>query len=699
MKLTRYRVTDFRSVKDSGWVDVDSVTALIGVNESGKTNLLLPLWKFNPAREGAIEPTADYPKRMFGEIRDNPEDYCFVTVEFDTGKLAHQIASQCGITVEQAGTVQVRRYFDGSYEVEFPKFKRRTSVPSAEALEELSRLAAHLGAVETLKPEESVKTDLLSRIQAMRAASANGEWTQAQIQQAVSSLEGALPRQPGKTSKLVPAVKETIDALSTWQAEMQVPAPEHQPGVEDLVVKALPKFIHYSNYGNLDSEIYLPHVVANLKRSDLGAKEGAKARTLRVLFNYVRLKPEEILELGQDFKDPSNPHRAPTDAEIDAIAKKKRERSILLHSADADLTSRFREWWKQGNYRFHFEADGNHFRIWVADDQRPENIELEARSTGLQWFFSFFLVFLVEATGEHKNAVLLLDEPGLSLHPIAQRDLSAFFDSLAETNQLVYTTHSPFLVDADRLDRVKKVYADSSGATVATSDLRKGVSGSAEAGAAYAVYSALNMSLAESLLLGCEPVIVEGPSDQHYLTLIKVLLISANKISPAREFVFPPAGGTKTLKTTAAILTGRDDALPFVLLDNDAPGARMAKELSTSLYEAEKDKVLLTDRFTGIERSEIEDLIPTSVYVEAIDKEFRLADEPFSDHVKPNVPIVPQVEIWAKNQSVELPKGWKVDVARRIKSAMLKRGIDSVPPDVVDRWTDLFQALEGKPSK
>ncbi len=49
MKLTRFKVTNFRSVADSGWIEVDAVTALIGVNESGKTNLLLPLWKLNPA--------------------------------------------------------------------------------------------------------------------------------------------------------------------------------------------------------------------------------------------------------------------------------------------------------------------------------------------------------------------------------------------------------------------------------------------------------------------------------------------------------------------------------------------------------------------------------------------------------------------------------------------------------------------------
>ncbi|MBP7611044.1 MAG: ATP-binding protein [Steroidobacteraceae bacterium] len=90
------------------------------------------------------------------------------------------------------------------------------------------------------------------------------------------------------------------------------------------------------------------------------------------------------------------------------------------------------------------------------------------RSTGLQWFLSFYLVFLVESQGEHKRSVLLLDEPGMSLHPLAQRDLSAFFDSLSSSNQILYTSHSPFLVDADRLERARKVYVTANGMTKAT---------------------------------------------------------------------------------------------------------------------------------------------------------------------------------------------------------------------------------------
>ena len=262
-----------------------------------------------------------------------------------------------------------------------------------------------------------------------------------------------------------------------------------------------------------------------MTRTDLGMKEAAKARTLKVLFEFVKLQPQEILELGRDFKDPANPTRQPTTAEIEAISEKKKQRSILLQSASTLLTKEFRSWWKQGQYRFRFEADGDHFRIWVSDDKRPEEIELEGRSTGLQWFLSFYLVFLVERADAHEGAVLLLDEPGVSLHPLAQRDLSEFFYSLANDNQLLYTCHSPFLVDADRLDRARKVYVDEDGTSKVTPDL----SASPEAGqrgASYAVYAALGLTVAESLLLGCKPVIVEGPSDQHYLTAIKNLLIS-----------------------------------------------------------------------------------------------------------------------------------------------------------------------------
>jgi len=115
---------------------------------------------------------------------------------------------------------------------------------------------------------------------------------------------------------------------------------------------------------------------------------------------------------------------------------------------------------------------------------------------------------------------------------MAQRDLSAFFDGLAQSNQLLYTSHSPFLIDADRLDRARKVYVADNGTSKVTSDLSSSEGTSERRNAGYAVHAAIGLTVAESMLIGCTPVVVEGPSDQHYLSAIKILLVSSGRAKP-----------------------------------------------------------------------------------------------------------------------------------------------------------------------
>src|SRR5205807_7724194 len=89
MKLKGFRVTNFRSVEDSGWIEVDDVAALIGMNESGKTNIVLPLWKLSPAKEGAISPTADYPRKLYNTFRHQSPKPVFIRAAFEVdGNLA-----------------------------------------------------------------------------------------------------------------------------------------------------------------------------------------------------------------------------------------------------------------------------------------------------------------------------------------------------------------------------------------------------------------------------------------------------------------------------------------------------------------------------------------------------------------------------------------------------------------------------------
>lgn len=300
----------------------------------------------------------------------------------------------------------------------------------------------------------------------------------------------------------------------------------------------------------------------------------------------------------------------------------------------------------------------------------------------------------MESSRDHRNAILLLDEPGLSLHPLAQRDLSTFFDNLSKTNQIIYTTHSPFLVDADALDRARKVYVGSDGSTKATSDLRRGYEDPRKNGATYAIYSALNMNVAESILLGCHPVIVEGPSDQHFLATIKALLIGGKRINPRRELVFPPSHGARNAQVIASILTGRDEILPVMLFDGDDAGRKMTRDMGNGLYKATKERILSTNDFTNFDNSEIEDLFPADFMAEVVDRWERRTDVPFSDVVEGGKPIVPQIETWAASQGITLSDGWKVDVSREAKKRAFAWGIEKFDSDVVRRWTELFAKFE-----
>jgi predicted ATPase len=719
MALRRFRVTNFRSVIDSGWVELGPVNALIGVNESGKTNLLMPLWKLNPARGGEIEPTSDFPKALFATIRDNPAGFQFIEAEFDCGARAAEFAAGAGISEEEAATVRVGRFYDGSYVVTFPRHRLDRRVPSAWADKLLADARDDLDAVSTQGSDRDLSARAGVAIDGLRAAldpaGRLGPNDLIRLRDAVAAL---LPPDARETSPCAPILEHLRGAFGQRMAELCAADPGSRHHVRQTVLRALPPFVYYSNYGNLDSEIYLPHVVENMLRDDLGAREAAKARTLKVLFGFVGLKPEEVLELGRDFRDIREAFEAetvaregflghvrnfmtratagasrPDAAELARIAEAKRTRSILMQSAGTKLTERFAEWWKQGDYRFRFEADGNHFRIWVADKRRPQEVELESRSTGLQWFLSFFLVFMVESMDAHRRAVLLLDEPGQSLHPLAQRDLSAFFDNLARTNQLVYTAHSPFLVDADRLDRVRKVYVAADGSTRSTADLREAEGSDEQAGAAYAVRAALTLGVAEAMLWSSRPVLVAGLPEQLHLGTIRTLLTAAGRIAPRRDLVFAPAGASRIAETAASLMAGRDGQLPLVLLAGDPAQRAMADELRAGLYATAPGRVLDLSALAGPRVASVEDLFPPALLADQLDRLERRPEVRLGDVVTDGAPFLPQVETWAAGEGLTLRPDWRGSLARRTRERVLDLGPDGFDPAVLALWTELFAAL------
>lgn len=703
-KLDRFKVHNFRSIEESDWIQVAENSCLVGTNEAGKTNLLIALWKLNPANNEPIVPLDDFPRHLYSNFKagKHSEDL-FISADFILEfKLQQEISNVLRCDIEQVKRVLVRRMYNGSYSITFP-YSKIDSFPTSRVISVFDDFQAKLKVNENFTKELELQQLLIeSFLKDLKNTFTSEIVLATDISESMDKIKSFLDINFGKKKNLPELFrKELISELEFFLNAFDGKAIEPTHEIKEKVIKYLPKFVYYSDYGNLDSEIFLPRVIEDFERDDLSETSRAKVRTLDVLFKYVKLSPKEIYELGNDTKviiktlnaynqEVSSEAKELTDDEISEWADKKRERGILLRSAATQLTQSFRKWWLQGNYSFAFEADGNHFRINVSDTLRPEPIELEGRSRGLQWFFSFFLVFLVETKESHSNTILLLDEPGLSLHPIAQYDLAKFFKKLSEENQLIYTSHSPFLVDMDNLANVKAVYIDSeSGRTKVSSNLRYNETDSEKS--IYPIHAALGLTVSDTLLLGCMPVLVEGVSDQVYLSLIKRYLIGKGKLQYSKEIVFIPTGGVRGMGPVSKLVSSREDKLPVVLLDSDKPGIEYQKQLLSGRYKDEKQKVLDVSQFIGEGEYEIEDLLPSSSLISLIDRKFR-SEQYFEDYFKVGVPIVIQVEQWAKSNGIILVEGWKVELARNLQNRFDK-AFENISESQVEIWNNLFEKL------
>ena len=523
MTLKQFRVQNFRSVMDSGWIDCDNITSLIGINEAGKSNLLLALWKLKPARtegESKIDALHDMPRHMYTQWENIPEQIKFISAKFELDDATRdKVVALCGCEETAAQVVEITRRYDTKYLILFPEYLQNGAI-QAETVSDITNSAKKeiISLNEKTKAEKGIKGKVIEALDKIITYLTGKE----QLSSAdLKSINEMFPNNIHKsaTSEIYPKFETVKVAIANAFAPLKSKNPSDSEEARTLILAEMPSFVYYSNYGNLDAEIYLPHTVKLLRGEKVpGFDNDAKVRTLRVLFDFVKLNPEEVLELGSDplkqervrtitmhidnYNRPNKTNEeeeivdiTPDESEIKEAERNKEARAIKLDSAASSLTASFGEWWKQGDYSFDFKADGDYFKIWVSDKKRPAKIELQKRSTGLQWFLSFYLVFLVERQEAHKGAILLLDEAGLTLHPLAQRNLVAFFEKLAENNQIVHTTHSPFLIDTNNIDRIKVVYVDKEGFTVASDNLRDGIDASNKS-SIYAAHAALGLKQA-----------------------------------------------------------------------------------------------------------------------------------------------------------------------------------------------------------
>ncbi len=138
------------------------------------------------------------------------------------------------------------------------------------------------------------------------------------------------------------------------------------------------------------------------------------------------------------------------------------------------ITEQLRRVWSQeSSVEIKLNVNGNVLYIDFSDDTTVLDTP-ESRSLGFRWYLSFYVNFAAQTfLSKAHEYVFLIDEPGIHLHPGGQKDLNKVLDELAIKNQLIFTTHSPFMINRDHPERVLLVLKDKNGTRVDTEAYRE----------------------------------------------------------------------------------------------------------------------------------------------------------------------------------------------------------------------------------
>ena len=592
MKLVKARVQNYRSVFDTGEFEIEKLkTIMVGPNEAGKTVILRALQQLNKPKEiSGFDVLRDYPRSKYSDIKKGLVKASDITVV--TGWFELEDKDKVDLASEFQNCIyKLYKNIDNkgyhSLENAPPKVQYK------DIKIDLSRMTAHMDSeLAKTPPAEGVKKP--SEIQS--------ELTKAWLEPSLITEEKAksLKSFLDTNIKYVEEGNEKEEARHQKLLERINFNQVHDEQLK-LIEKKVPIFILFNNYFKVKPSIHLEHLASRTERNDLDDEFFDYGNLC--LLKLLGFTPRELADLGNT----RSPDISDT-AALQAYKDKLDSRSYQLNAASVQLTNEIRSVWMPNPDRpeadkLKVTADGQYLKV-VVEDEIGVDVELDQRSEGFQWLVSFFVVFFAEAMDKHKNAILLLDEPGLSLHGLKQRDFRETITRLSVKNQTIYSTHSPFLVGPDELDivRVVELKDRKTGTKVHTT-----ISSSDPAGL-LPLQEALGYDLAQSLFSQQRNLVLEGITDYWYLDATAQLLRTANIIDLNEKIALVFANSAGKVVYYATILHAHNLKVA-ALLDSDAAGDQAAQQENLVQALGNKNILRTKDYNKDVSHAEIEDLL------------------------------------------------------------------------------------------
>jgi predicted ATP-dependent endonuclease of OLD family len=245
------------------------------------------------------------------------------------------------------------------------------------------------------------------------------------------------------------------------------------------------------------------------------------------------------------------------------------------------------------------------------------SLPLKNRSKGFNWFFSFLVWFKKIQEDQNSNYILLLDEPGLNLHASAQADLLRFLEDLSQNYQIVYTTHSPFMISSDKLQRVRTILETDKGSVISDSIQEK------DPKTLFPLQAALGYDIAQNLFISKKNLLVEGVSDLIYLQYMSAILESAGKTGLPHDVTIVPTGGLEKVATFISLLRSNDLQI-VCLLDSftDPKGKAKLDNMIAQKIINQKNIRFFNEFLDNKKRADIEDLFAKNDYLKLFNKTF-----------------------------------------------------------------------------
>lgn len=510
MKLTKVQLHKYKSIDDSTAFDVQTdVTCLVGKNESGKTAALEAMYKSRPISNNVkFDMVMDYPTHLTRERKESGRsqivsDFAY---ELDEEDLA-AVEKELGPNTVISKTMTCSTRYDQS--VVFGL--------------KIDTLAVKNNLLKELDLSDTVK----SALQGVKTP-----------QELVSVLEE-------KVEGDVPSVQNVIHRVRNWR---DLDATNR---AFDILNERRPKFVYYEDYDIMPGLISIPYLIKQ-------KEDGNLTRGQKALIALIRMAGIDLEEL----------EKAET-ANYENIIRE-------LENASNVLSDEVFEYWSQNqelsvvlkllpgvNRPERLNEQGPLLQIRISNQRHKVTVPLSERSRGFIWFFSFLAYFSDIEDNAQQPLILLLDEPGLSLHATAQQDLLRFIrERLAPTHQVIYTTHSPFMVDAHKFNQVRTVIdADNTG-TVVSSDVLK-----ADKESVFPLHAAMGVQLTQTLFIGPYVLFVEGPSDLIYLNYLSDAVSRSGGQGLDTKWTITPGGGLAKIPFMLN-LYGANDITIAVLTDS-----------------------------------------------------------------------------------------------------------------------------------